>query len=244
MKYLYLLSPVLAISLVGCGTVPENLNRPASLSCIEVPQGTEGHEYRGLLKMPWITRLSAGPYISELEDEAGTYYRAPPGGVYIAPPNPPSDYFQPMTYDGGLWVPRDGNKPVNVYFYSSTRNAVVKPLPQGASCATAVATRNVAHAGTQNVSYKTADAQANDAVASVVANVMTTGTPPVAALNVAQSAVAGGVGGAIAGGVVAGFIALDAGKIFFRLPMEGDPAFVSALERLGREAKPVPVDPR
>lgn len=227
-----------AMVMGGCAVSPDNLNRPAALKCIDVPPGIEAHETKGLLNIPYTTRLTAGPYVSELEDDEGTYYRAPPGGIYFSHSDPPPGYSIPNTYDGGIWVSRKGDKPAQLYWYHSGQNAIVKPLPNGASCARAIVSRNAANAGIPVVVFAEQNAQANEAVANVVTNVTTLGTPPIAQLSPMQGAIAGGVGAGIAGGIVSALISMDVGKIVHP-SLPNDPVFVNHLGQLAREAKPV-----
>lgn len=238
MKFRVISTSAFAMLVGGCAVSPENLNRPTALSCIEVPSGIEAHETKGLLSIPYTTRLTAGPYVSELEDDEGTYYRAPPGGIYFSHSDPPPGYSIPNTYDGGIWVSRKGDKPAQLYWYYSGQNAIVKPLPNGASCATAMVSRNMANAGIPAVVFAEQNTQANEAVAGVVANVTTLGTPPIAQLSLMQGAIAGGVGAGIASGIVVALISMDVGKIVYP-SLPNDPVFVSHLGQLAREAKPV-----
>ena len=62
-------------------------------------------------------RLERGPYLAEKQDSQGTYYRAPPGGIFVS--NSDSGPSHGMAYDGGFYVPRNGTRPVMIYYYYS-----------------------------------------------------------------------------------------------------------------------------
>lgn len=229
--------------LAGCGTTPINpadLKRPVALTCIEVPQGMEAHELLGLGKYHWTTRLAPGPYIAEREDADGTYYRAPPGGVYQArddlanlPPSP----LVPRVRDGGIWMPHtQGNLP-HVYTYYSTQEAPVVALPEKASCATAVSLSDPKSKGVNTVAFATGGALGG-ATGGAVATAVTRNT----SASSGQAVGAGAAGGAIAGLLVAAMIDMDVGKIFHH-PVSNDPKFMAALQELSHSAAPIPAAP-
>jgi hypothetical protein len=113
------------------------LQVPAEVSCIYLPAALSGIETKGLFKVESETRLERGPYISEGEDAEGTYFRAPPGGVYIGPPkDKPAKGAWQVNRDGGIFVPRDPSAPPQLYSYVSdlgTSAATVVP-PAAADC--------------------------------------------------------------------------------------------------------------
>lgn len=97
---------------------PAELKLPAQVSCIHLPAALSGIDTRGLFKVEWETRLERGPYIAEYEDAEGTYFRAPPGGVYQGPPKgKPAKGAWQIDLDGGIFVPRDPSAPPQLYSY-------------------------------------------------------------------------------------------------------------------------------
>jgi len=122
----------------GCATNPARLAIPDRMTCIHVPSLVETVEPRGLVRVRWRISLRPGPYVSEYADSSGTYYRAPPGGVYmgLAEPGGSTGVFN-QTYDGGLWVPHDPAGAPRVYSYFSTQSAEVRSPAEGATCANA-----------------------------------------------------------------------------------------------------------
>ncbi|WP_141218206.1 hypothetical protein [Bordetella genomosp. 11] len=197
-----------------------------------MPEGLEGHDTRGIFDIEWTTKVAAGPYISEFEDAGGTYYRAPPGGLYFAMTN--NSPVDPTTYDGGIWVPRDHATPPVFYTYYSTANAVVAPLPTGASCANAVLVPSPQGTGADTVAFAT-----GGAIGGAAGGAIGRGIAHSASMSYGQAAGAGAAGGAIGGLIVAALINMDVGKIFYR-PMPNDPAFIQKLTQLTKEAKPIP----
>lgn len=219
------------IFLGGCATVvqPTDLKQPVSPTCIQVPDGVEARELKGLLDYKWTTRLAGGPYIAEWEDSEGTYFRAPPGGIYIGrddladkPPIP----LMPRHFDGGIWIPRQAAKPVNVYTYFSTEEAHVAPAPAGARCDTAVLLPASQAKGVSKVAFSTGGA-IGGAAGGVVGRSMSSNS----SLTYGQAAGIGAAGGAIGGFIVASLINMDVGKIYVQ-PQSKDPQFLTALERL------------
>lgn len=142
----YLLAMMLtgAISLAGCASNirPDDLKKPVQLSCLQVPQGLEAHEIKGLADFHWTTRLASGPYLSEGEDAEGTFYRAPSGGIYIGRDDladKPTSAYAPRIYDGGIWLPNKRGLQPYFYIYPSLNVPKVESLPDNANCANAVA---------------------------------------------------------------------------------------------------------
>ncbi|MCS0584071.1 hypothetical protein NX784_20950 [Massilia pinisoli] len=131
----------LALLLGGGGTPaladPGELRPPAHVTCIHVPAVLSGIETKGLFKVESETRLERGPYIAEGEDAEGTYYRAPPGGVYQGPPkDKPAKGAWQLDRDGGIFVARDPSAPPQLYSYvieNGTSAATLVP-PAAADC--------------------------------------------------------------------------------------------------------------
>ena len=227
------------IALQGCvlGIQPDNLKRPDSVTCIEVLESIDAHETYGLLRFDWTTRLVQGPYISEREDADGTYYRAPPGGIYLGrddlaskPPIP----LLPRIFDGGIWIPRSPDKPPRVYTYNSTQEATIVPPPDGASCTNAVTVPDSQGIGVNPVAFAIGGALGG-AAGGTIARTST----PNNSISYGQAAGVGAAGGAIGGLIIGALINLDVGRIS-RRPVSTDPKFVSALEQLRNKIVSVP----
>ena len=236
-------APALALLpalLAGCATPikPETLAVPKQLSCIQLPQALEAHDVRGLLNIHWTTRLSPGPYISEREGPEGTYYRAPPAGIYIGrdevadkPPTP----LLPRTFNGGILVPREAGKQVQLYTYFSTEEAPTAQLPPNASCASAVSIPDPQAKGVSSVAFATGGA-IGGAAGGVAARATTTGS----SMSYGQAAGAGAAGGLVGGVIIAGFINMDVGKIVPVAP-SSDARFLAELNDLGKRSVLLPV---
>lgn len=228
-----------SVLLGGCatGVQPSDLKKPVALTCIEVPKGIEAREVRGAMKFNWTTRLVSGPYIAELEDEEGTYYRAPLGGIYIGrddladkPPAP----LMPRTFNGGVWIPRVPGKTPHLYSYFSTQEAASVPLPENASCATAITVPDPQAQGVSTVAFA-----AGGAVGGAAGGAVARATTSSGSMSYGQAMGTGAVGGAIGGAVVAGLINMDVGKIFHH-PSSTDPQFQAALERMPQTVVKIP----
>lgn len=226
------LSVLLSVAfLSGCATIvrPDDLKKPEMVTCLEVPKGVEAHEVKGLFDYRWTTRLAHGPYIAELEDAEGIYYRAPPGGIFVGPDDidgKPLPRLQPWLFDGGIWVPRASDKAPHLYTYFSTQDATVAQLPAGASCATAVSVPDPNSKGVSVVVFATEGALGG-AIGGAVARAASQNS----SMSYGQSAGAGLIGGAIAGVIIAGLINMDVGKIVHSAPST-DPKFRAALGEL------------
>src|SRR5690242_19801600 len=103
---------------------------PAQMSCVYLSEPISQTGEYGLANISWETRLERGPYVSERQDENGTYYRAPAGGLRTSSP----DAKIVNTRDGGFYIPRNPNEPPKIYEYFSTENAPVEIPPEGVNC--------------------------------------------------------------------------------------------------------------
>lgn len=223
----------------GCATriLPNDLARPEALTCIEVPEGVEAHEIKGPLKKHWTTKLVPGPYISEREDADGTYYRAPPGGIYSVldeiadKPTPP---LMPRIFDGGIWVPRTSGKTPHLYIYYSTQDATIIPLPDSSNCSSAVSVPDPESMGVNTVAFVT-----GGALGGATGGATARATVPNASVSYGQATGGGAIAGAVSGLIVAGLINMDVGKIT-HLSLSTDPKFVAALEELALKVVPIP----
>jgi hypothetical protein len=222
-------SPCTAISaaalalLLGTGGTPAMAGPaepqvPAQVSCIHLPAALSGIETKGLFKVETETRLERGPYISEREDAEGTYFRAPPGGVYVGPPkDKPAKGAWQLNRDGGIFVPRDPSAPPQLYSYVSdvgTSAATLVP-PAAADCS--------------NTSYVRDPATKAVRVTGYTGEGMTqTGAREV-----------GAGGGSMLGNVIGTLIlGMDMGKIA-KLPQSKNPEFNAKLGELARTAVPI-----
>jgi hypothetical protein len=197
---------------------PGELQVPTQVSCIHLPAALSGIETKGLFKVETETRLERGPYISEGEDAEGTYFRAPPGGVYLGPPkDKPAKGAWQIDRDGGIFVPRDPSAAPQLYSYVSdagTSAATVVP-PAAADCS--------------NTSYILDPVTKAVRVAGYAGEGMKqTGARQV---------------GAVGGGVIGSFLdefleGRNKGKIV-KLPQSKNPEFNAKLSELARKAVPV-----
>lgn len=219
----------LGLALGGCTPMvkPSKLFRPSELTCIDIPQGLEAHEIKGLLNVHWTTRVSPGPYMAEHEDGKGTYYRAPPGGIQLiqdGTEDKPAGMFTHMAYDGGIWVPHDPSLPPHLYTYFSTRSADVAPIPDGASCANATFAQDPKTKGVSLTGFAVGGAAAGAVGGTVARSATNHGS-----MSFGQAAGAGAAGGLLGGLVVAAIINNDVGKIVHQ-PLSKDAKFVAALQ--------------
>jgi len=85
---------------------PNELQTPSQPSCVELKEPLSFDRRLGLLKILWTLSLAKGPYLTEKQDSQGTYYRAPPGGIFVSDSD--SGPSHGRAYDGGFYVPRMG----------------------------------------------------------------------------------------------------------------------------------------
>ena len=227
--------------LTGCaGVRPKSLAKPEKLSCIQVLPGTEAHEVRGLFDVKVTTRLTPGPYFSERQDAEGTYYRAPAGGIYFgadATADQPNKSLVPRVMDGGIWLPRVPGKSPHLYTFFSTSDSTIIPVPDNASCATAVFIPDPQSQGVDAVAFAT-----GGAIGGAAGGAIARSAAPGKTMSFGQAAGTGLVGGALGGLLVAGLINMDIGKINHH-PVATDPKFQAALEKLLPTVTDVPAAP-
>jgi hypothetical protein len=200
---------------------PTELRPPAQFACIHLPAALSGIETKGLFKVESETRLERGPYIAEHDDAEGTYFRAPPGGVYLGPPkDKPSNGAWKVNRDGGIFVPRDAAAPPQLYSYVGevgTSVATVVP-PAAADCSN---TRLVRDPATGAI-----------AVAGYAGEGMTQADAKVVGI---------GGGPGVLGYVIGTFVESgNMGKIA-KLPLSKNPEFNARLGELARTAVPIKV---
>lgn len=216
--------------LAGCTNAikPEDLSTPSRPTCVEIPQRLVASGKYGLLKIEWEIHLERGPYLSEKEDAEGTYYRAPPGGVYIervGQKDSPPGVSTHMNYDGGFIIPHDQTRPPRLYHYDSVSSVPVQVPPEEANCSTA---GYIADPSSEKVSL--IGFMAGGALGGVVGQAVVGSSQ----LNYGQAA----AGGAIAGVIVASLINMDVGKIVPGMRIE-DQVFLNKLRALHAQAVPL-----
>ncbi len=224
------LSLASTLLLSGCATPinPNNLTPPKQPRCIKITAPIESHESKGLLDIKWTTRIASGLYISEWENADGTYFRAPPGGIYIVRDEVANDPPAPLTpryFNGGIWIPKQEAKPALLYTYSSTEDAIVKPVPSDASCDNAVLISGSQAQGVSTIAFAVGGT-IGGASGGIVGRSMANDS----AISYGQAAGVGAAGGAISGVIIASLINLDAGKIYTQ-PQSKDLNFRAKLER-------------
>lgn len=79
------------IVLIGCQSTPpikpDELSIPDKLTCFDLPTPITVTKAEGPFKIVWDTIFTNGPYVSERVSDDGTYFRAPPGGIFIGRPD-------------------------------------------------------------------------------------------------------------------------------------------------------------
>jgi hypothetical protein len=194
------------------------LRVPAEVTCIHLPAVLSGIETKGLFKVEFETRLERGPYLSEGADAEGTYFRAPPGGVYLGPPKgKPANGAWQINRDGGIFVPRDPAAPPQLYSYVGDGRTSAAPLvpPAVADCSN---TRYVLDPVTKGVK---AAGYAGEGVTQTNAKEV------------------GVAGGGLVGYYLYEFIeGRDKGKLT-KLPLPNNTEFNARLSELARQAVPV-----
>lgn len=223
------LVPLLAVGLLsGCGTAPEDLAMPMQMSCVYLSEPMSQTGEYGLANITWETRLEKGPYVSERQDENGTYYRAPAGGLRTSSPG----IKTVNTRDGGFYIPRNPNEPPKIYEYFSVENAPVEIPPEGVNCSNVGYIREPSTSKISVVSLAASGA-IGGAAGGVIGRAAVGG-----GMSYGHAAGAGAAGGLIAGILIAEIINADVGNIHWSWSLQ-DPAFIAKLRAL--EASKVPV---
>lgn len=205
------LLPVLMLTGCASSVRPDKLPAPQSITCLDVRQPLSFTAKRGLFKIEWETRLERGAYISEKEDANGTYYRAPPGGIYegrvdMKGRKPGVGTY--MTYDGGIFIPHDANAAPSLYKYFSTASAPVEVPPESMNCATMTYVRDP---NTRKISVVSMAAATG--IGAAAGSVIGTSFRSAPHMSYGQAAGVGLVGGAIGGLIVAAIINSEVGEI-------------------------------
>ena len=225
----------LGLLLSGCATSqkPESLAVPAQPTCFSLPEPLEATQIAGLLKIEWRTRLERGAYVAVHENERGTYFRGPPGGVFIYQPkmlDKPSGPFTHLTVNGGVFVPRDGSQP-ELYTYITDQSVDKVTPPVGASCATAVVSRDPLSKGAVSVKDYALAGGAAGLGGGIAAHNQVAGSSR------AQTLGLGAAGGAATTAIIASMINMEVGKIGGHAPTI-DPKFNAQLATAVRTAAP------
>jgi hypothetical protein len=212
---------------------PESIAVPAHPTCFSLREALEATELKGLFKIEWRTRLERGAYVAVHENERGTYFRGPPGAVFMYQPkmlDKPSGPLTHLTVNGGVFVPRDGSQP-GVYAYITDQSVEKVTPPVGASCATAVVVRDPVSKGVSVKDYAIYGG-AGGALGGVAAHAKVPGS------SLGQTVGVGAAGGAIGMAIVGALINMDLGKIGPHSPTI-DPKFNAELAAVARTAAPL-----
>lgn len=225
------------LMLSGCASgliKPAELSVPTQLSCIYVAEDLAHTDVKGLLKITWDTRLARGPYISERESAEGTYYRGSPGVFSVSNPemvNKPAGLFTHMTYDGGIFVPRDPAAAPQVYTYVANEPTAAVPYPATANCDNT----NVVRDPVTKLINVTQFAAGMGA-----ATLVATGAGP-SGYN-RKAMVGGAVAGAATGFIIASMINYDVGKIVHH-PASTNVEFNEKLGKAAHTVAPIAAAP-
>lgn len=160
-----------ALVLGACQTpvAPSESGVPARLTCLYLPDRLSTTEEIGPSKILRTTRLERGPYLSERETPAGTYYRAPQGGIYVSTPNTndkTAAAVNSYTFEGGIFVPHEAASPVRLYHYRQSQSGPVTVPPAGAGCSSAAVVRDRATGRVSVASYAAGGAAGGAVVAA------------------------------------------------------------------------------
>lgn len=231
----------LMIVLTGCASpvAPNDLKVPTTRTCFELPVAAAYLEERGLLKYVWETRVERGPYVAEREDAAGTYFRGPQGGVSYARQdalNQPPGLMSHITYNGGIWVPRDPAGTPRLYTYFTTQAVPPVVPPSTATCATVQLVRDPKDQGFGVITYDTVGVDVGLASSFAMQNAGTVH------MSTGQAAGVGVAGGLIGGVIVSSMINNDLGKIILQ-PAEKNVAFNDSLRAAAARIAPLPASP-
>jgi hypothetical protein len=219
----------LVVLLTGCSSnliKPEQLEAPKKISCIYLPEPISYSEKVEKLfaSANWEYRFERGPYIAEKIDSEGTYFRGPPGAIYIGRPemkDEPAGILSHMVRDGGFWIPHDQSKSPKMYNYFSMDDAPIVVPDADTTCS------SFGYLADPNTSkLNIVHFAAGGALGGVLGRAMV----PNSQLSYGQSA----AGGLIAGALIAAIINMDVGKII--MWESKDATFLSNLKSLGASA--------
>ncbi|WP_299696307.1 hypothetical protein [Hydrocarboniphaga sp.] len=199
------------------------------MTCIDVKEPISFTGHYGIASTAWTTRLERGPYWSEKEDEKGTFYRAPPGGISIADEKGVGIPGMGTTTDGGFYVPKDPKDPkdpITTYRYFTTKSVPAEPPPAESNCTTVGYSKDPTSTKVSFVSFAVGGALGG-ASGGIVGRAINQGSN----ISYGQSAGAGAAGGLAGGLIVAAIINADIGKITGGMPIQ-DAQFEEKLKAL------------
>lgn len=231
------LAAALCLLATGCATSlekPETMAVPAQASCFSLAEPLEATEIRGLFKYEWRTRIERGAYVAAHENERGTYFRGPPGAIFIYQPtmlHKPSNPTTHMTVNGGVFVPRQGGQP-ELYTYITDQSVQKVTPPEGANCATAIVSRDPVSKGVSVKDYAILGGAAG-------ARGGLTAHQAVPNSSMGQAVGVGAIGGSAAMAIVGALINMEVGKIGPHGP-SADAKFNGQLATAARTAAPLP----
>lgn len=198
------------------------------MACVYLSEPLSQTGQYGLANITWHTRLERGPYVSERQDDNGTYYRAPVGGLRTSS----ADGALVRTRDGGFYIPRNPNDPPKIYEYFSIEDAPAQIPPEGVNCSNVGYIREPSTSKISVVSLAAGGA-IGGATGGVIGRAAFGG-----GMSYGRAAGVGAAGGLIAGILIAELLNADVGNIHWSFSLQ-DPAFIAKLRAL--EASKVPV---
>lgn len=188
----------------------DKLPLPKTMACLQVKQAISFTEVRGLLHIPWLTELGKGSYISEREDANGVYYRAPEKTISQRRTDVKESSVagQPMTSEGGIYVPNNPAVAPTIYLYYGMTSFRTQPAINDTDCSTLAYSVDP---GTHqiNVMRMAAATGIGAGTGAAIAHSMN----PHTHIGYGQAAGAGIVGGLIAGVIIAAIENSKAGEI-------------------------------
>ena len=233
----YLVTSVTALTIGGCAAplvTPEALSVPAVPLCFTLTEALEGKSAPlGLVNEQVMVRLERGAYVAVRENERGTYFRGPPGGIqfYNADPKQRIVPATLLTHDGGVFLPRDGS-PAEPFIYIAHGSVPPVVPPVGASCATAAVVRDPASKEVRILDYAIVGGAAGATGGLAVYGAKS------GSVGLGKSVGVGAASGLAAGAVIGAILQWESGKIKQHPPYP-DPAFNARLAEAKREAQPV-----
>ena len=223
----------LASGCVAPLVAPESMSIPATPACFTLTESLEGKSAPlGLFNEHVLVRLERGAYIAVRENDRGIFFRGPPGGIQFYAADPTKRVVKPglFTFDGGVFIPRDGSA-VEPFNYISDPVPPVVP-PSGASCATATVVRDPVSQEVRVSDFAIAGGVGGAAGGLAARAAMSSSA------GYGKSLAMGAAGGLAAGAVVGAILKWESGKIK-RHPPYSDTGFNEKLAKAQREGHPV-----
>jgi hypothetical protein len=141
-----------------------------------------------------------------------------------------------MTWDGGIWIPRDAAVLPHRYVYFTTTAVPPVVPPPESNCSNVAVLRDPATQGVSTVAYGV-----GGAIGGATGGVLARGAGATG-VSYGRAAGTGAVGGALGGALVAALINMDVGKILQREP-DTNAAFVATIRAAAVQAAPLPQAP-